>query len=70
MTGCFGLESLWSSSSYSLVRSLEATHYLDGVRAASEETQHKITGTVHVIYKHLVTSLQQQWQLDKGLYVF
>nr|XP_053648639.1 probable E3 ubiquitin-protein ligase HERC1 isoform X6 [Cherax quadricarinatus] len=67
MTGCFGLESLWSSSSYSLVRSLEATHYLDGIRAASMPTQKKIATTVHIIYRHLVSSLLQHEQPDKGL---
>ncbi|XP_069958426.1 probable E3 ubiquitin-protein ligase HERC1 isoform X4 [Cherax quadricarinatus] len=67
MTGCFGLESLWSSSSYSLVRSLEATHYLDGIRAASLPTQKKIATTVHIIYRHLVSSLLQHEQPDKGL---
>ncbi|XP_068210388.1 probable E3 ubiquitin-protein ligase HERC1 [Palaemon carinicauda] len=67
MTGCFGLESLWSSSSYSLVRSLEATHYLDGIRAASQPTQQQIATTVHIIYRHLVSSLLQHEQPDKGL---
>ncbi|XP_071541149.1 LOW QUALITY PROTEIN: probable E3 ubiquitin-protein ligase HERC1 [Panulirus ornatus] len=65
MTGCFGLESLWSSSSYSLVRSLEATHYLDGIRAASQSTQQQIAATVHIIYRHLVSSLLQHEQPDK-----
>ncbi|XP_063888404.1 probable E3 ubiquitin-protein ligase HERC1 isoform X2 [Scylla paramamosain] len=67
MTGCFGLESLWSSSSYSLVRSLEATHYLDGIRAASQGTQQQIANTVHVIYQHLVSSLLLHEHPDKGL---
>ncbi|KAK7085894.1 hypothetical protein SK128_025641 [Halocaridina rubra] len=67
MTGCFGLESLWSSSSYSLVRSLEATHYLDGIRAASQPTQQQIATTVHIIYRHLVSSLLHHEQPDKGL---
>ncbi|MPC18905.1 putative E3 ubiquitin-protein ligase HERC1 [Portunus trituberculatus] len=67
MTGCFGLESLWSSSSYSLVRSLEATHYLDGIRAASQTTQQQIANTVHVIYQHLVSSLLLHEHPDKGL---
>ncbi|ROT68827.1 putative E3 ubiquitin-protein ligase HERC1 isoform X1 [Penaeus vannamei] len=67
MTGCFGLESLWSSSSYSLIRSLEATHYLDGIRAATQPMQQRIARTVHIIYKHLVSSLLQHEQPDKGL---
>ncbi|CAL4122959.1 unnamed protein product, partial [Meganyctiphanes norvegica] len=67
MTGCFGLESLWSSSNYSLVRSLEATHYLDGIRASSQPTQQTIAATVHIIYRHLVSSLLYQDHQDKGL---
>ena len=66
MTGCFGLESLWSSTNYALVRSSDVFHYLDGVRSANHFTKIEIQRSIHVICKHLVLSLLHQGQPDKG----
>ncbi|XP_064122707.1 probable E3 ubiquitin-protein ligase HERC1 [Macrobrachium nipponense] len=42
-------------------------NYLDGIRAASQPTQQQIATTVHIIYRHLVSSLLQHEQPDRGL---